>query len=83
MHSFLVHNHDEYITEDELNGKGYVTESELNSKGYATTSQIPTTLPANGGNANTINGYSIWVGTQGEYDALEVKSDTVIYFIKG
>ena len=83
MYSFLVHNHDEYITEDELNGKGYVTESELNSKGYATTSQIPTTLPANGGNANTINGYSIWVGTQGEYDALEVKSDTVIYFIKG
>ena len=83
MYSFLVHNHDEYITEDELNGKGYVTESELNSKGYATTSQIPTSLPANGGNANTINGYSIWVGTQGEYDALEVKSDTVIYFIKG
>ena len=83
MYSFLVHNHDEYITEDELNGKGYVTESELNSKGYATTSQIPTTLPANGGNANTINGYSIWVGTQEEYNALKVKSDTVIYFIKG
>ena len=60
----------------------YVTETELNAKGYATTSQIPTTLPANGGNANTVGGYSIWVGTQAQYDAIASKSSTTIYMIK-
>jgi hypothetical protein len=61
----------------------YVTESELSAKGYATTSQIPTSLPANGGNANTVGGYTIWVGTQSEYDAISSKSSTTIYMIKG
>ena len=61
----------------------YVTETELNAKGYATTSQIPTTLPANGGNANTVGGYTIWVGTQAQYDAISSKSSTTIYMIKG
>ena len=61
----------------------YVTETELNAKGYATTSQIPTTLPANGGNANTVGGYTIWVGTQSQYDAISSKSSTTIYMIKG
>ncbi len=44
---------------------------------------IPTTLPANGGNANTVGGYTIWTGTQAEYDAISSKSSTTIYFIKG
>lgn len=61
----------------------YVTESELSAKGYATTSQIPTSLPANGGNANTVGGYTIWVGTQAQYDAISSKSNTTIYMIKG
>lgn len=61
----------------------YVTESELNAKGYATTSQIPTSLPANGGNANTVGGYTIWVGTQAQYNAIASKSSTTIYMIKG
>ena len=52
-------------------------------KKLATTSDIPTTLPANGGNANTVGGYTIWVGTQSEYDAISSKSSTTIYFIKG
>lgn len=43
----------------------YVTESELSAKGYATTSQIPTSLPANGGNADTVDGYHIRTGTSG------------------
>lgn len=61
----------------------YVTETELNAKGYATTSQIPTSLPADGGNANTVGGYTIWVGTQAQYDAISSKSNTTIYIIKG
>ena len=50
---------------------------------YALKSEIPTTLPTNGGNANTVGGYTIWVGTQSEYDAIGSKSSTTIYFIKG
>ena len=50
---------------------------------YITSSSIPTSLPANGGNANTVGGYTIWVGTQAEYDAISSKSSTTIYFIKG
>ena len=50
---------------------------------YITSSSIPTSLPANGGNANTVGGYTIWVGTQAEYDAIGSKSSTTIYFIKG
>ena len=60
----------------------YITETELNAKGYATTSQIPTSLPANGGNADTVDGFNIWSGTQAQYDAIETKSDTTIYLIK-
>ena len=60
----------------------YITESELTAKNYATTSQIPTSLPANGGNANTVGGFSVWVGTQTEYDAIATKSSTTIYLIK-
>lgn len=60
----------------------YVTENELNSKKYVTQSQIPTSLPANGGNADTVGGYTIWVGTQAQYDALTTKYNTTIYLIK-
>ena len=60
----------------------YVTDTELNGKGYAKTSDIPTSLPANGGNADTVGGYTIWVGTQSQYDAIATKSDTTIYMIK-
>ena len=43
---------------------------------------IPTSLPANGGNADTIGGYTIWTGTQAQYNAISNKSSTTIYFIK-
>ena len=69
---------------DGLATQDYVnSELSTNLYFYALKTDVPTSLPANGGNANTINGYSIWVGTQEEYNTLEVKSDTVIYFIKG
>ena len=45
-------------------------------------SSIPTSLPANGGNSNTVSGFSIWVGTQSEYDAITTKSSTTLYFIR-
>ena len=43
---------------------------------------IPTSLPANGGNADTVNNIHIVVLTQAEYDALEVKDETTLYIIK-
>lgn len=45
-------------------------------------SSIPTSLPANGGNSNTVGGFSIWVGTQSEYDSISTKSSTTLYFIR-
>ena len=65
------HTHSQYLT------------SHQDISNLALKSEIPTTLPANGGNANTVSGYTIWVGTQSEYDAIGSKSSTTIYFIKG
>lgn len=45
-------------------------------------SSIPTSLPANGGNSDTVGGFSIWVGTQSEYDSISTKSSTTLYFIR-
>ena len=44
---------------------------------------IPTSLPANGGNADTVNNIHIVVLTQEDYDGLEVKDETTLYIIKG
>ena len=49
---------------------------------YNNLTNKPTSLPANGGNANTVGGYSLWVGTQAQYDAITTKSDTTVYIIK-
>ncbi len=35
-----------------------------------------------GGTANSVNGFSFWVGTQAQYDALSTKSNTTVYMIK-
>ena len=42
---------------------------------------IPTELPANGGNSDTVGGFSIVKLTQSEYDALEVKDSSTIYLV--
>ena len=60
----------------------YITEEELNNMGYLTTSQMPTSLPANGGNADMVCGFSIWFGTQEQYDAIKTKNATTIYLIQ-
>ena len=50
---------------------------------YALKTDIPTSLPAKGGNADTVNNIRIVVLTQAEYDELEVKGETTLYIIKG
>ena len=79
--NFLTSIPSEYVTETELNEKGYLTEHQ-SLDGYATTSQIPTTLPANGGNADTVNNIRIVVLNQSEYDAIASKDSNTIYIIK-
>ena len=43
---------------------------------------IPTELPANGGNADTIDHLHIWSGTQAQFDAIRTKDANTIYLIK-
>ena len=50
----------------------YITDTELNSR-------LQTYTPTN---ANSVDGYSVWVGTQTEYNSISNKSNTTIYFIK-
>ena len=42
---------------------------------------IPDSLPANGGNADTVNNFRIWSGTQAQYDAITTKDSNTIYMI--
>lgn len=79
-----------YATKEELANKadkehthdGYITNEDLVAKNYATKSDIPTRLPANGGNADTVCNYGIRVCTQEEYDALTKIESNMLYFIK-
>lgn len=50
--------------------------------GKADKSQIPTTLPANGGNADTIDNIHIWTGTEAEFTALTTVNANTVYIIK-
>ena len=43
---------------------------------------IPASLPANGGNADTVNHFHIWQGTQAEYNSISSKNANTIYLIK-
>lgn len=42
---------------------------------------IPTVLPANGGNADTVNGFTIKKMTQEAYDELAIKDQNTLYII--
>ena len=44
---------------------------------------IPSSLPANGGNADTVNNFRLWKGTQAQYDAITTKDSNTIYMITG
>ena len=43
---------------------------------------VPNSLPANGGNADTVNNFRIWSGTQTQFDAIRTKDANTIYLIK-
>lgn len=43
---------------------------------------VPNSLPANGGNADTVNNFHIWSGTQAQFDAIKTKDANTIYLIK-
>ena len=49
---------------------------------FATSSDIPSSLPANGGNADTIDHLHIWQGTQAQFDAIASKDSNTISLIK-
>lgn len=80
----------EVVVEEGIVGLSYVTDDKIIewdnksafSGNYNDLTNKPTSLPANGGNASTVGGYSLWVGTQVQYDAIATKSDTTIYIIK-
>ena len=55
----------------------------INDTNYVTTTEMNNAIATNGGNADTVSGYTIWIGTQAEYDAISSKDSTTIYFIKG
>ena len=42
-----------------------------------------TTFSGTATNSNKVGGYSVWVGTQAQYDAISSKSSTTIYYITG
>ena len=44
---------------------------------------IPSSLPANGGNADTVNNFRLWKGTQAQYDAITTKDSNTIYMSTG
>ena len=43
---------------------------------------IPNSLPANGGNADTVGGFRIWAGTQAQFNAIASKDANTLYIIK-
>ena len=71
---------DGLTTKVKVNGTTYTQSNGLITlPNYPT---APTSLPADGGNANTVGGYTIWTGTQAQYNAISNKSSTTIYLIK-
>ena len=78
--NITTHTHSQYLTEHQ-DISNLATKDELNTK--ANSSDIPTSLPANGGNADTIDNFHIWKGTQAQYDAISSKDSNTIYIIVG
>ena len=89
--NITTHTHSQYLTEHQ-SLTGYAKTADLSTVATSgsyndlsnkpTIPTIPNSLPANGGNAATVGGYTIWTGTQAQYNAISNKSSTTIYFIK-
>ena len=67
----------------EWDGKSNFDGNYNNLTNKPTIPTIPSSLPANGGNSDTVDNYHIWVGTQANYNAIGSKSNTTIYIIVG
>ena len=68
---------DGLTTKVKVNGQTYT-----HSNGLITLPNYPTSLPANGGEAETVGGFKFWVGTQSEYNAIASKDANTVYMIK-
>ena len=68
---------DGLTTKVKVNGQTYT-----HSNGLITLPNYPTSLPANGGEAETVGGFKFWVGTQSEYNAITSKDANTVYMIK-
>ena len=74
---------DGLTTQVKVNGTTYTQVNGLITlPDFATSSDIPSSLPANGGNADTIDNFHIWQGTQAQFDAIASKDSNTIYLIK-
>ena len=63
------------------NDSGYLTEHQ-DLSGYAKTADIPTELPANGGNANTVNGHSVEADVPADAVFTDTVPDLSLYALK-
>ena len=71
---------DGLTTQVKVNGTTYTQSGGLITlPNYPT---IPDSLPANGGNAETVDNFHIWTGTQTQYNAISSKDANTIYLIK-
>ena len=63
-----------------VNGTTYThSEGTITLPNYPT---IPDSLPANGGNADTVDGFRIWAGTQAQFNAIASKDANTLYISK-
>lgn len=63
-----------------IKGAGSVSVGISGNTVTVTGATIPTSLPANGGNSDTVDGYHTWVGSQSSYNSIG-KNNSTIYFI--
>jgi hypothetical protein len=80
------------VSYNDLDGKPNIPAAQVNSdwnaaSGVAQILNKPTSLPANGGNADTLTNqrltsekWKIWVGTEEQFNAIATKDSTTLYF---
>ena len=78
-----------YVTTEAMNtALANKSDKDHTHTNYALKSEIPTmptipeSLPANGGNSDTVDGISIWTGTQEEFNAITTRDANTIYVVK-
>lgn len=61
------------------NGYASATKFTINTSGFSGNAATATKAA----NSDKVGGYSVWVGTQAQYDAISSKSSTTLYYITG